>query len=107
LEQWNDSVRAAGCSGRLILNGSFVSSKNEPGDIDALFVFDEATESLLTRDATARDLLNHSLIKEHSFGDLFCYAESTVRAFPAWCRLDMFDVDKETGMPKGVLEVRV
>ena len=107
LLEWRDSVQSAGISGRLLLNGSFVSSKEDPGDVDALLVFDESTEALLEQDVGARELLNHSSMKRSGFGDLFCFAESTVQAFPKWCRLDMFDVDKKSGLTKGVLELRV
>ena len=53
------------------------------------------------------------------YGDLFAgkspepmeevhvsFAESTVRRFPNFCRLDGFDLDK-LGKPKGVVEVRL
>ena len=105
LTEWRDSIREAGMSGRLILDGSFISAKTDPGDLDAIFVFDERTESLLIREPDARDLLNYSRIKESGLGDLFVYAETTARRFPGWCRLDGFDYDTRSGISKGVVEV--
>ncbi len=43
---WRDAVRAKGLSGLVILDGSFVSAKPNPGDFDLLFLFDEASESI-------------------------------------------------------------
>jgi hypothetical protein len=102
---WRDAARGVGLAGRMLLNGSFISTKVAPGDVDALFIFDEQTEERLKRDSEARELVNHARIKESGLGDLFCFAEATVRRFPALCRLDGFDIDKETGKAKGVVEV--
>lgn len=40
LLSWRDEAREKGISGLLLLNGSFISSKEEPGDFDALLVYD-------------------------------------------------------------------
>ncbi len=38
LLQWCDALRDKGMGGLLILNGSFISQKETPGDVDALFI---------------------------------------------------------------------
>src|SRR5437879_6549191 len=90
---WKDEVRDLGMKGRLILDGSFVSSKPNPGDVDAILLFDENTEKILREIPAASDLLSHNSMKQRRLGDLFVFAESTVRRFPDWCRLDGFDID--------------
>ena len=50
LLQWRDTVRDKGMAGLVILDGSFVSSKEAPDDFDLVFSYDEATEALLLTD---------------------------------------------------------
>ena len=107
LINWRDELAAEGVSGRLLLNGSFASMKQVPGDIDGLFVISESTEHILTERPASTDLISHVQLKDRGVGDIFCFRESTVRDFPAMCRLDGFDLDKETGRPKGLVEVRI
>ena len=83
LLRWRDAVRGKRMGGRLILNGSFVSAKMEPGDFDALFVYDTVSAAITAQDKEALRLLD----------------------FPQFCRVDGFDREKETRRLKGVLEV--
>jgi len=46
-------------------------------------------------------------MKNVGFSDLFYFTETAVRDFPAFCRLDGFDIDSRTGKSKGVLRVRI
>lgn len=105
LLQWRNALRDKGMSGLLILNGSFISQKERPGDVDAIFVYDDATVLIAQKDADAALLLNHVSIKASGLGDVFVFAERTVNRFPAMCRLDGFDRIKDTNALKGVLEV--
>ena len=104
LLDWRDQARQKGISGRLILNGSFISARENPGDFDALLIYDEDTEAIFAQDAEARVLLDYARCKESGF-DLFMFSAAAARKFPAWTHLDLFDHDKMTGKPKGVLEV--
>jgi hypothetical protein len=104
LLSWRDEARQRGISGRLILDGSFISAKETPGDFDALLIYDEHVEAILAQDAEARALLDHDRCKEKGF-DLFVFSAAAARKFPEWTHLDMFDRDKVTGRRKGVLEV--
>lgn len=105
LRQWREAARAAGLGGLLILDGSFISQKADPGDFDAIFVYDEPAAARLAQSADARDLISYSRCKERFAADIFTYSATSVRDFPAFCRTDGFDRDQRTQEPKGVVEV--
>jgi hypothetical protein len=102
-----DRVRAKGLTGLLILDGSFISSRPEPGDFDTIFVMDEGMETILANDIEASLLVNYVVCKQNGWGDIFVFSEAVVRKFPQMCRLDGFDHDKVTKQAKGVVEVRL
>ncbi len=93
--------------GLLILNGSFISRKGEPGDFDCLFVYDNATARMIENDDEALELLSYERSKEKGYGDIFCLSSDAVRIFPTFCHLDMFDTDKVSKRPKGVVELEI
>lgn len=105
LIEWRDRMRAKNMTGRLILDGSFVSAKPNPGDFDTIFVGDERIEAILANDVEAALLVNYAFCKQRGWGDIFYFSEAAVRKFPLICRLDGFDHDKVTKTPKGVVEV--
>jgi hypothetical protein len=107
LTEWRDALRRFKVAGTLILDGSFVSTKERPGDIDAIFVSDLDSMEVIATDPEAARLLSHGRTKDSGFGDLFYFTETAVRDFPALCRLDGFDMDSRTGKSKGVLKVRI
>jgi hypothetical protein len=107
LTEWRDSLRGFGISGTLILDGSFASAKERPGDIDAIFVSDVDSMEVIATEPRAARLLSYVHMKDLGFGDLFYFTETAVRDFPIFCRLDGFDIDSRTGKSKGVLRVRI
>ena len=107
LLEWRDSVRAKGLAGLLILDGSFISAKADPGDFDTIFIMDMGVETILAQDMEAALLVNYVYCKQHGWGDIFVFSEEAVRKFPHMCRLDGFDHDKITKQPKGVVEVQL
>jgi hypothetical protein len=104
LLSWRDEAREKGISGLLLLNGSFISSKEEPGDFDALLVYDDHVVELRKNDIEVEGLLDYSRNKSRGF-DLWIFSAALVRTAPEWAHLDLFNRDKETLKPKGVLEV--
>lgn len=104
---WRDELRITGISGFIVLNGSFISQKEAPGDIDMMVVYDADSEKLVETSARARELLSMSGCKERGLGDVFMLSAEAVRKYPALCRLDGFDRDKVTRELKGVLEVEI
>jgi hypothetical protein len=102
---WRDAARARGMAGLVILDGSFISRKAEPGDFDAILVYDDATDTMLKQDPEARALVDCANCKDRFGGDIFAFWEGNVRQFPRFCRIDGFDLDKVNLQPKGVVEV--
>ena len=105
LLNWRDRLRERGITGRLILDGSFISAKPDPGDFDAILVADEGAEAILARYEKARKLVSYVYCKEQGWGDVFFFSVAAIRKFPHMCRLDGFDFDKIDRRPKGVVEV--
>lgn len=94
-------------SGRIILDGSFISAKAEPGDFDLLFVYDEASQEVLDEDETARLWVEYAYLKEVGYGDVLAFRESLARQYPQLFPLNGFDRDKTSQRPKGVVEVNL
>jgi hypothetical protein len=107
LLRWRDRLRERGIGGRLILNGSFVSAKPDPGDFDTLLIGDDGAEQILAVDDDARQLIDYGYCKSNRWGDVFFFSAAAVRRFPSLCRTDVFDFDKATWTPKGVVEVEL
>ena len=107
LLHWKDELRRLGVSGFIVLDGSFVSTKHEPGDIDALVVYDKRSERILEESSEARELLDLIHCKVRGLGDIFMLSAEAIGKFPHLCRLDGFDFDKATKVRKGVLEVEI
>lgn len=107
LLKWRDAVRNKGMGGRLILNGSFISEKDTPGDFDCIFVYNEDSSQIISHDAGALALLDNTYCKGNFGGDVLCFAEASIRDFPQFCRTDSFDRSKVTLQPKGVVEVEI
>jgi hypothetical protein len=101
---WRDALRQNGVIGQLVLDGSFVSTKENPGDCDCFFVFDDANGRLDDR-AETYGLGDYVLLKEQGLGDVFVFPLSLTKKYPEFFENDMFDRDKLTGRLKGVVEV--
>jgi hypothetical protein len=96
-------LRAAGCR-RVYVNGSFVTSKERPNDIDACWDIDGVDADAL--DPVFFDFADGRAAQKARFGAEFFPAQVpeglTGRAF-----LDFFQVDRQTGEPKGIIELRL
>lgn len=103
---WRDGLRAHGVKGRLILDGSFVSAKESPGDCDCLFVYDDSRGRLDENEDTKR-LTDYSTLKASGLGDVFVFPVSLTRDHPALFVPEVFDYHKGTRLPKGVVEVEI
>src|SRR5215212_7312237 len=69
LLDWRDRLRGKGITGRLILDGSFISAKSEPGDFDTILIADDGMEAILAQDAEARQLVDYLYCKQQGWGD--------------------------------------
>jgi hypothetical protein len=96
-------LRAAGCR-RVYINGSFVTSKELPNDIDVCWDIDGVNADTL--DPVFFDFEDGRASQKTRFGAEFFPAQVpegiTGRAF-----LDFFQVDKQTGEPKGIIEIEL
>lgn len=96
-------LRAAGCR-RVYINGSFVTSKEQPNDIDACWDINGVDADAL--DPVFFEFDNGRAAQKARFGAEFFPAQVpegiTGRAF-----LDFFQVDKQTGEPKGIIEIEL
>ena len=82
LLKWRDAVRASGMAGLVILDGSFISSKETPGDFDLVFLYDEATEALVRNDAIRAEANRlSSLPRPRISGRYFCVACVPAKVF--------------------------
>jgi hypothetical protein len=95
------ALRAAGCRTAYV-DGSFVTAKEEPGDFDACWdavgVDADLLDPVLLEFADGRRAQ-----KERFGGELF---PSAAAADPAGTLfLDFFQRDRETGEPKGIVEI--
>lgn len=96
-------LRAAGCR-CVYINGSFVTSKERPNDVDVCWDIDGVDADAL--DPVFFDFDNGRAAQKARFGAEFFPAQVpeglTGRTF-----LDFFQVDKQTGEPKGIIELRL
>ena len=105
LLQWRDAIRRAGLTGTLIVDGSFASARPEPGDSDCLFIYDDSRGR--ADESPARQWTDYVWCKENGYGDIFVFPRSVIKRYPELCGLDMFDYDKTSRLPKGVVEVEI
>lgn len=99
LKQVLHSLRDAGCR-RAYIDGSFVTSKNAPGDFDGCWEVVGVDPALL--DPVLLDFSTARRAQKAKFGGELFPAE--VPADPTGARfLDYFQQDKHTGAPKGIV----
>ncbi len=96
-----ENLKEAGCR-TVYINGSFVTSKDTPGDYDACW--DEADvdpetlhPALLTFDP------ERATQKAKFLGELF--PATSVADVEGLSFLEFFQTDKETGQPKGIIAI--
>ena len=97
------ALRAAGCR-TIILDGSFVTSKEEPSDYDAAFdpvgVDGDLLDPVLLRHSDRRMAMNAKYL-----GDIFPWGATACSKTGSTFR-DFFRTDR-SGVPKGVVEIRL
>jgi hypothetical protein len=94
-----DSLRAAGCR-RAYVNGSFVTTKEEPRDFDVCWEASGVDASAL--DPVLLDFSNRRAAQKAKYGGELFPAEAG--ADLAGTRfLDYFQQDQRTGKPKGII----
>lgn len=96
-------LRVAGCR-RVYINGSFVTSRERPNDIDVCWDIEGIDADAL--DPVFFDFDDGRAAQKARFGSEFFPAQLpegvTGRAF-----LEFFQIDKQTGEPKGIVELKL
>lgn len=97
------ALKIAGCR-TIVLDGSFVTSKDEPGDYDAAFdpvgVDGDRLDPILLLHSDGRRAM-----KAKYLGDIFPWGATACSMSGATFR-DFFMTDR-SGVPKGVVEIRL
>jgi len=102
---WRDAAWVKGLSGQVVLNGSFISAKDTPGDFDLLFLYDANSEIIVQRDAEALALIDPIQCKTLFGGDVFACSAAIAQTYPQFFATDTFDRIKFSNVKKGVVEV--
>jgi hypothetical protein len=96
-------LHVAGCR-RVYINGSFVTAKERPNDVDVCWDIEGVDADAL--DDVFFDFSDGRAAQKARFGCEFFPAQLpegvTGRAF-----LDFFQIDKQTGEPKGIIELKL
>ena len=94
-----ENLRQAGCLTAYV-DGSFVSSKSEPGDFDACW--EEAGVDLERLDPILLTFADGRAAQKAKYGgELF--PSSAIAGFEEGVFLDLFQTDKDTGARKGIV----
>ena len=94
-----DNLKFSGCK-RVFLDGSFVTSKNRPGDFDGCW--DPEGVDLEKLDPVLLDFSNGHKAQKAKYGGEFFPSTS---AGPSGTILDFFQQDKESGGRKGIISI--
>ena len=100
LRRLRDDLRACGVTGVLLLDGSYISARPEPGDFDLLLIAPADIQARKDAKPSLADLLDAEASERRGYS-LFYIPEDS----PA-CELlsGLWDISKE-GVEKGVVEV--
>ena len=96
-----DLLKEAGCR-RVYIDGSFVTSKEWPNDIDVCWDVDGVDP--ISLDSVFFDFSNAREAQRSKFGAEFFPAQAPQRLKTF---LDFFQIDKVSGRPKGIIELRL
>ena len=92
------NLQAAGCR-RVWVDGSFVTDKEAPGDIDVLWAVTAVDDALL--DPVFMDLAPPRAAQKAKYGAEFFPVEPASEDFRGW--INFFEKHKETGLTKGLV----
>lgn len=95
--------RRAGCAA-VCLDGSFVTTKQEPGDYDACWDIEGVDAGIL--DPVLLDFSNARAAQKRKYQGEFFPAQMPEGA-SGKLFVEFFQVDKETGLPKGIVAMRL
>lgn len=100
---FRDGLRACGCVGRMVLDGSFISAKPVPGDFDMLLVLQSNIQEMKEANPRLSRLLDTEMSENEDGYSVFYLPENSSVIDML---LPMWDKSKE-GVAKGVVEVEL
>jgi hypothetical protein len=100
LLQLRQSLQAAGVSGTILLDGSFISEKREPGDFDVLIVGPADLQVMKDTEPNLASLLDASTAEAQGYSLFFVTEDSPMRQIIS----TVWDFSKE-GIAKGIVEL--
>lgn len=100
------SLASVGCKA-VYINGSFVTSKEVPGDFDACWDAEGVDVDLLQkRDPVLLTFENERAAQKTKYlGEFFPAQAQAESSAPYRIFLEFFQIDKETGHPKGIVAI--
>lgn len=100
LTHLRDALQATGITGTILLDGSYISEKPEPGDFDILLIGPADIQILKDMEPNLASLLNASDAEARGYSLFFTAETSPVRDLLS----TLWDLSKE-GIAKGVVEL--
>lgn len=101
-----EPLRQAGCR-RVFINGSFVTDKDEPGDIDVAWEPDGVdVDRLLELEPVFGDFASRRAAQKAKFGCEF-FPSSFTADLVGNTFLEFFQLNKETEAPKGIVTLNL
>lgn len=100
LSQLREALHAAGVPGTILLDGSYISEKPEPGDFDILLIGPADVQARKDAEPSLRSLLDASMAEEQGYSLFFIPEDSPAREMLS----TLWDFSKE-GAAKGVVEL--
>ena len=100
LTHLRDALQAAGVTGTILLDGSYISEKPEPGDFDVLIVGPADLQMRKDREPNLASLLDASTAEAQGYSLFFVTEASPMRKVIS----AVWDFSKE-GIAKGVVEI--
>ncbi len=90
-----------GVEGYLVLDGSYVSVKEQPGDFDVLLVAEPGIDQMKAGNPSLAEMLDPVISEERDYSILYTQTNSPVLGMLR----TVWDEDTRRGVTKGVLEV--
>jgi hypothetical protein len=102
LRKLRDDLRACNVTGIIVLDGSYISAKSEPGDFDVLLIAPADIQVRKDANPSLAVILDAEIAERNGYPLFFIPEDSPVREMLR----GLWDISK-TGVPKGVVEVEL
>lgn len=101
-----DDLRKIACK-NLFIDGSFTTNKRVPRDFDACWDDTNLVYADVIKILPVLDDLDYPRLLQHSFYDADIFPAYMVEGSCGKCFIDYFQQDKNTGLPKGIIKIKI